>query len=132
MRGPQGHSVFLTFVVVGGGGGGGGASLVDSGVVVATVVVVVFGADVEALGADAPSVVGALTDADSVTEVDERLVIQVDAGGSAFWPSSIPWMYTPTSTPVSADAATAKPHAAHTTRTADPLRTRRERQNSTA
>nr|BFE49071.1 hypothetical protein GCM10017745_24980 [Saccharothrix mutabilis subsp. capreolus] len=66
--------------------------MVPSGVVVTVVVVVTRGADVEALGAEAASVVGVPVTGGSVDEVVERLVIQVDAGGSAFWPSSTLWM----------------------------------------
>lgn len=121
--GLHGHSVFRGDVVVvvvvvgttvvGGGGGGGGG-------VVVVVVVVVLTAVVEPAGDVAASVVKTLG---VVVEllVDGRPVIQVEAGGSACCSSFTPSMYTPMRTPVSADAATAKPHVAHSTRTASLL-----------
>ncbi|WP_433263508.1 hypothetical protein ACQPZF_32400 [Actinosynnema sp. CS-041913] len=98
-------------VVVSGAGGG----------VVVVVVTVVGGREVvELVGAVTGSVVTTLGTVVDVLEVaDGLLVIHVDAGGSAFCPSSMPSMYTPISTPVSADAATARPLAAQSTRTAD-------------
>ncbi|WP_147455253.1 hypothetical protein [Saccharothrix australiensis] len=119
--------------------GGGGSSVV--GCVVSggggVVVVVVGRAAVEFRGADTGSVVAGLSVVLVVlVVVDGSVVIHVDAGSSAFGPSSTPSMYTPINTPVSADAATAKPLAAHSTRTAC-LRllvvgATVERQNSTA
>jgi hypothetical protein len=119
--GLHGHSVLRTVVVVvvvvgaavvSGGGGGG---------VVCTVVVVFRTGVVELGGADTASVVTALGGVVELLVVDGRPVIQVEAGVSACCSSFTPSMYTPMRTPVSADAATAKPHVAHSTRTASLL-----------
>ncbi|XVS62936.1 hypothetical protein ACQPYE_32450 [Actinosynnema sp. CA-299493] len=119
MSGLHGHSVFFTVVVVvvGGGasvevsGGGGGAA---GGVVV---VVVVRTAVVEPGGDEMASAVAELGGVVTAL-VEGRPVIQVEAGVSACRSSFTPSRYTPMRTPTSADAATAKPHVAHSTRTA--------------
>jgi hypothetical protein len=118
----HGHSVFFTVVVVvvvvgasvvvcGGGGGAAGGGVVV--VVVRTVVVEVSGDDMASVVTELGGEVELL--------VDGRPVIHVEAGVSACCSSFTPSRYTPIRTPISADAATAKPHVAHSTRTASLL-----------
>jgi hypothetical protein len=121
LSGLHGHSVFFTVVVVvvvggasvevsGGGGGAAGGGVV---VVVRTVVVELGAAEMASVVTELGGVVTLL--------VDGRPVIHVEAGVSACCSSFTPSRYTPMRTPVSADAATAKPHVAHSTRTASLL-----------
>lgn len=123
LSGLHGHSLTLVVVVTAGGdvvcAGGATASVVvisgggaaGGGVVVVVVVVVVD--DGGALELES-------TDDDTGLDVlDGGFVIQVDPGcvGSPdCFPE--PSRSTPSSTPANADAATAEPHAAHSTRTA--------------
>jgi hypothetical protein len=121
--GLHGQSVLRTLVVVVAGGGGGGGAVVSGGGGGAVVFVVVVGRTVvvDPTGDDTASVVTVLGGVVELLLVDGRPVIQVEAGVSACCSSSTPSRYTPMRTPVSADAATAKPHVAHSTRTASLL-----------
>jgi hypothetical protein len=120
--GPHGQAVSFTLVVVVVGGGasvevsGGGGGAAGGGVVV----VVVRTAVVELGGDETASTVAELGGVVELV-VAGRPVIHVEAGVSACCSSFTPSMYTPMRTPTSADAATAKPHVAHSTRTASLL-----------
>ncbi|MEU4743872.1 hypothetical protein AB0G02_25875 [Actinosynnema sp. NPDC023658] len=121
LSGLHGHSVLRTVVVVVVVGGGAAGGSGDGGGAAGGVVVVVVGTVVVELRCDVNASVTTVLGGVVEVVVDGRPVIQVEAGVSACRSSFTPSMYTPMRTPVSADAATAKPHVAHSTRTASLL-----------
>jgi hypothetical protein len=122
LSGLHGHSLALVVVVTAGaegvGAGGATASVVvisGGGAAGACVVVVVV---VVVVGEDGTDELDPLDDDDGL-EVLEVTVIQVEPGFAGS-PGCLPESSrsTPSSTPANADAATAEPHAAQSTRTA--------------
>ncbi|QTR02137.1 hypothetical protein J7S33_23415 [Saccharothrix algeriensis] len=97
MSGPHGHSASFVLVVVGvvatGGGGGGGSSVCGGGASARVVVVVGGGGHVVVAARDAETgsvVAEPVAEAVVLDAVDDHVVIQVEAGGSASFPSSMP------------------------------------------